>query len=107
MESYAVWPLCLASFTIFPFGRLKYFFYMRVISCLINFFLTMGFKAPLLMQAYCLSLVYSAHLPHPAVALPSGSPKHTLAELNGKFGPECVPLAQLLKNPRNKTSLAI
>ena len=99
-----MWPLCLAFFTIFTFGRLKYFFYMRFLSCLINFSLPHGLQSP---PTPGHSLVYSADLPHPAVALPKGSPEHTLAELNGKCSPECVPLAQLLKNPRNETSLAI
>ena len=56
-----MWPLCLASFTIFPFGRLKYFFYMRFLSCLINFFLTIGFKAPLL-QDTLLSILHTSHI---------------------------------------------
>ena len=65
----------------------------------------MGFKAPLL-QDTLLSILQTSHIQQWEV-LPKGSPEHTLAELNGKCSPECVPLAQLLKNPRNETSLAI
>ena len=77
---------------------------MHFLSCLINFSLSHGLQSP---STPGHSLVYSADLPHPAVALPRGSSEHTLAELNGNSSPECGPLAHLLKNPRTETSLAI